>query len=223
MTDTGSKPASVNPAITLQARSGLRRGMLALRCLVPLLLLFPTLLRAQNLPTLKPRIGPPVLQELMGGCSLRCAFPWEVVAVSPQSPTGKNERPVYETNDDDASTAWIDDSPSSIGTKLIFRFPKKLPKELEETPFYGFDLANGCIKSEQQWKLYGRVKRAKLYYNNKPLYYVEFADTRHWQTISFDDIMIRQGDSMTLEILEVYPGTKSQGVAITELVLQGAH
>jgi len=28
---------------------------------------------------------------------------------------------------------------------------------------------------------------------------------------------------MTLEILDVYPGTKSQSVAITELVLQGAH
>jgi hypothetical protein len=188
-----------------------------------LLFLIPASLFAQDLPTLTPKMGPPVLQELMGGCSLRCAFPWEVFAISPQSSAGKTERPVYETNDNDASSAWIDNAPTSIGTKLIFRFPKKLPKELEKTPFYGFDLANGCIKSEQLWKSYARVKRAKFYYNNKPLYYVQFMDTRRWQSISFDDIMIRQGDSMTLEILEIYPGTKSQDAAITELVLQGAH
>jgi hypothetical protein len=159
----------------------------------------------------------------MGGCSLKCAFPWEVNAVSQQSPAGKAARPVYATNDDDATTAWIDDSPESIGTKLIFSFPKKLPRELEKTPLYGFDIANGFTKSEILWKSYARVKRARLYYNNKPLYNVEFADTRRWQSFSFEDILIRQGDSMALEILEVYPGTKSQCVAITELVLQGAH
>jgi hypothetical protein len=155
----------------------------------------------------------------MGGCSLRCAFPWEVTAIS----AGKPPKPVYSTNDDDAITAWIDESPASIGTKLVFQFPKKLPKELEDTPFYGFDIANGVVKSEALWKANARIKRAKLYYNNKPLYIIELADTRRWQTISFDDIMARHGDSMTLEILEVYPGTKSQSAAVTELVLQGAH
>jgi hypothetical protein len=67
------------------------------------------------------------------------------------------------------------------------------------------------------------VKKARLYYNSRPLYFVEFADTRRWQEVVFDDIMVRHGDSMTLEILEVWPGTKSQSVAITEIVLQGAH
>jgi len=188
-----------------------------------LLLLFPCSLLAGDLPVLQARIGEPVLQELMGGCSLKCAFPWEVDIVSSATPNDKAGHPVYSTNDDDATSAWVDDSATSIGTKLIFRFPKKLPKELEQTPFYGFDIANGYTKSESIWKSYARIKKAKLYYNNKPLYIVDFPDTRRWQQVSFDDIMVRHGESMTLEILEVYPGTKSQDVAVTEIVLQGAH
>jgi len=180
-------------------------------------------LQAQHLSTLKAETGQPVVQELMGGCSLKCAFPWEVEAISSKISDNKTPHPVYATNDDDATTAWVDDSPTGTGTKLVFHFPKKLPKELEQTPFYGFDIANGWTKSESLWKSYGRVKKMKLSYNGKPLYIIDLADTRRWQTVSFDDILIRHGDSMTLEIIEVYPGTKSPDAAITELVLQGAH
>jgi len=187
------------------------------------LVLMPCALLAGDLPVLQAKVGTPVLQELMGGCSLKCAFPWEVDVVPSATPNDKNGHPVYATNDDDATSAWVDDGASSIGTKLIFRFPKKLPKELEQTPFYGFDIANGYTKSETIWKSYARIKKAKLSYNGRALYTIDFPDTRRWQQVSFDDIMIKHGDSMTLEILEVYPGTKSQQVAVTELVLQGAH
>jgi hypothetical protein len=34
--------------------------------------------------------------------------------------------------------------------------------------------------------------------------------------------MIRSGDILTLEVLEIYPGEK-HGLALSELVLQGAH
>jgi hypothetical protein len=39
----------------------------------------------------------------------------------------------------------------------------------------------------------------------------------------FPDQFARSGDWMTLEILEIYPGEKGAGVALTEIVLQGAH
>jgi hypothetical protein len=183
------------------------------KSLIFLILFLPLSLLAQSLPALK-------AQELMGGCSLACAFPWETKGVSP----GKNPYPIYALHDDDASTAWIDDTPgSSIGTKLVFEFPKKIIKELQDTPFYGFDIANGYIKSDELWKSYARVKKVKMCYNGKPLYVISFADSKRWQRVSFDDILIKPGDSMSLEILEVYPGSKSPDVAITELVLQGAH
>jgi hypothetical protein len=183
-------------------------------------LLLPGILAAEDLKPLKPEIGPPVVQELMGGCCLRCAFPWTV-----EVPNAKGKKTIdYSTNDSSAETAWIDDSPgTSIGTKLVFRFPQKLPAELQETPFYGIDVASGNLKSEDLWKQYSRVKRARLSYNGKPLYDLVFKDTRRWQKFNFDDILIKAGDQMTLEILEVYPGTRDQHVAITEMVLQGAH
>lgn len=37
------------------------------------------------------------------------------------------------------------------------------------------------------------------------------------------DIMVHSGDSMALQILEFYPGEKSTAIAISELVVQGAH
>lgn len=208
----------------LTRRTGEARIPASMKLPVILLLaLMPSFLAAEDTPVLKPEIGTPVLQELMGGCSLKCAFPWEVTAIPAAGAPIKTPQPVYATNDDDATSAWTDQNAISIGTKLVFTFPKKLPKELEQTPFYGFDIANGNIKTEALWKAGARIKKARMYYNNKPLYIIEFADTRRWQSIIFDDILVHHGDTMTLEILEVYPGTKSQSAAVTEIVLQGAH
>jgi len=181
-------------------------------------LMLPCAAVARDLPVIAAEVGTPVLQELMGGCSLKCAFPWETSAVAP----GKSPQPVYTLDDDDASTVWIDSS-EIPGTRLVFQFPKKLPKELNDTPFYGFDIIDGNIKSEALFKEYARLKKVKLYYNGKPFCFVTFSDTRHWQHVLFDDIDAKQGDTFAMEIIEVYPGSKYPNAALTELVLQGAH
>lgn len=175
-------------------------------------------LHAQMLRTIHAQIGEPVLQELMGGCSMRCAFPWTTTALVP----GKEPQPVYTLDDSDAATYWVDPNPT-VGTKLQFQFPAKLPAELNGTPFYGFDIACGVPRPFDAFKNYSRLKKIKLFYNGKPLYYVTFADTYRWQHVFFDDIPASQGDTVTMEILEVYPGLKCPNVAITELILQGAH
>ncbi len=188
-------------------------------CRLAVLLWFPCTLLAGGLPTIKAKVAEPVLQELMGGCSLACAFPWETFAVTPN----KHSQPIYKLNDSDASTAWIDPN-SSPGTLLRFQFPKKLPAEMDgNIPFYGFDFVNGYIKSADLFSSYSRLKRAELYYNDKPFCYVNFADTKRWQHINFDDIFARQGDTFSIQVLEVYPGKKFPNLAITQLVLQGAH
>ena len=136
---------------------------------------------------------------------------------------GKSPQIVYTLDDNDASTAWIDPNPT-IGTKLQFQFPAKLPPELNGTPpFYGFDIANGVIRPSKAFKDHARIKKAKLFYNGKALYFVVFGDTYRWQHVNFADIMANQGDNMILEILDVYPGTKSPNAAVTEIILQGAH
>jgi hypothetical protein len=188
-------------------------------CRIAVLLWFPCSLLASGLPTIKAKVAEPVLQELMGGCSLACAFPWETFAIMP----GKSPQPVYKLNDSDASTAWIDPN-LSVGTRLAFHFPKKLPKEMDgNIPFYGFDLVNGYIKSDDLFASYSRMKRAELFYNGKPVCYVNFADSKRWQHVNFDDIFAHQGDVFSVQILEIYPGKKFPNVAITQLVLQGAH
>ncbi len=171
---------------------------------------------------LKAAVAEPVVQELMGGCSLKCAFAWRVEV---QPAPGAKPAPTRLLNDESADTAWVaPDGTSGVGAKFKLLFPKTLPVEVDgETPFYGLDLANGACKSEEQWKAHGRVKKARLFYNDKPFHDVLFADSRRWQRLTFDDIMVSSGDSMTLEILEIYPGLKGAGAAITEIILQGAH
>lgn len=173
-------------------------------------------------PGLKAKVEEPVLPELMGGCSLRCGFAW-TLEVHPAG--GQKPLPVKVLNDDNADTAWVAPAGTSgVGAKFRLIFPKKLRAEEEgQIPFYGIDFINGLWKSEEQWQAQGRVKRLRLYYRDQPFRDVQLADNRRWQRIEFPDIMVRSGDSMTLEILEIYPGEKGAGAALTEIVLQGAH
>jgi hypothetical protein len=188
-----------------------------MRRLILLLCLALPRFAAADPPLIQSVVAHPVVPELMGGCSLRCAFPWQTFATLPgqSAPT-----PVYTLDDNDKDTAWTD---AVVGAKLTFLFPKKLPKELNDTPFYGFDIADGDIKTEASFKEYGRVKKVRLFYNGRAFADIALADSRRWQEISFDDIMARQGDNFSMEILELYPGQKYPTAAITELILQGAH
>lgn len=177
------------------------------------------MLAQAGLPTIKSSVGEPVVQALMGGCSLRCAFPWETHSIAPGQP------PVitYDLDDNYAASAWIDHN-AGPGTKLVMQFPKKLPPEYKDNiPFYGFDIANGRIKPLEQFKAYARVRKLRMSYNGKPMYDIVLADTWRWQHVIFDDIWANEGDTVTFEILETYPGTQFPNAAITEFLLQGAH
>jgi hypothetical protein len=80
---------------------------------------------AQEFGDLKAKIGKPVIQETLGGCSLTCAFPWEAVAG-----TSRSADNVPALNDADVLTAWTN---ASVGDTLIFKFPSNLPRELNDT------------------------------------------------------------------------------------------
>lgn len=161
------------------------------------------------------RIGKPVVQELMGGCSLTCAFPWQAVA-TPSNSAGS----VAALNDTNSSTAWTN---ARMGDLLVFKFPPDLPRELNGTPFYGIDIANGCLHPESAFKDFGRVKTIRLLHNGHALYVIRLADTRRWQHVTFPDIYLNTGDTLAIEVLETYPGGKEPTAAISEIVLQGAH
>jgi hypothetical protein len=172
-------------------------------------------------PTLKVQMAEPVLEELMGGCSLKCAFRWTAEAIAAP---GQPAKPAPVLYDESARTAWIADAPDGgAHASLRFCVPKKLPAEMNgEIPLYGVEIINGNWKTEEDWKRCGRVKRARLTYNGRLLGEVTFADSRRWQRLTFTDIMVRSGDVLTMEVLEIYPGTGA-GVAISEIVLSGGH
>lgn len=158
----------------------------------------------------------------MGGCSLKCAFRWSVEMVG----TGGKPSAIKTLNDENAQSAWSAENPpakSGVGARLRLLFPKKLAPEVEgTTPLYGLDLINGYWKTEALWKKHGRIRKARLFYNQRAVCDISFADSRRWQRVTFPDVFVRSGDSMTLEILEIYPG-ESGGTAVSEIVLQGAH
>ena len=188
-----------------------------MKFLVPLILLsLAPFCAADSLPLLHPRVGPPVLQALMGGCSLRCAFFWDTYAGTPPL------KSAWELCDDDAMTAWISATPGP-GERIEFRIPKRLPKECSDIPFYGVSIANGVIRSLQEFRSHARVKMMTLLFNGKAVAQLRLADTWRWQDFSFDDIYLNQGDVITLTIDELYPGKDTQQPGITEIVLQGAH
>lgn len=174
---------------------------------------------AEPVPAVRAKTEEPVLEELLAGCSLRCSFRWTVEIQSAAAGKAKAEK---RLNDESAQSAWLA-ADAGVGTKLTLVFPKKLPAEIDgHTPLYGLDLINGCWKTEELWEEHARLKRARLYYNGKPFREATFADSRRWQRLTFPDFFVRSGDSMMLEVLEVYPG-KSGGLALTEIVLQGGH
>ncbi len=173
---------------------------------------------APRVRSVKAGLMDPVVEELMGGCSLACAFAWSVQSARP----GVKLKPVPQLNDESAQTAWLE---PAVGARLNFVFPAKLRPELERTPVYGFNMINGLWKDEAGWESHARVKRARVLYNDRPYAEIVFPDSRRWLEVFFGDIYVRSGDRMALEILEVYPGSGATRnvVAISEISLQGAH
>ena len=145
----------------------------------------------------KLKVAEPVLEELMGGCSMRCTFGWSVEVVS-----GGKRAATKVLNDESATTAWIATGPEL--PVFHFAFPKRLPKEMEaQVPFYGVDFINGHWATEELWQKHARVRKARLLYNGSLLAVLNFADSRRWQRMELEDIMVRSGDVLTLEVLEV--------------------
>ncbi len=96
---------------------------------------------------------------------------------------------VAAVNDADSRTAWID---AHAGDTLVFKFPSNLPRELNGTPFYGLDIANGRLHPENAFKDFGRIKTIRLYHNGHPLCMIHLADTRRWQHVFPTSIKCRR-------------------------------
>ena len=124
-------------------------------------------------------------------------------------------------------TAWIEGVPGyGIGEYVTYHFPPQNPRINE------IIIVNGYVKSEQTWKDNSRVKKLKMYIDNKPFAILNLADTRQEQSFKFDPIgygvredwnklQAKPWWTIKFEILDVYKGDKYDDTAITEIYFDG--
>lgn len=161
-----------------------------------------------------------------GGCSWYCGGgPYEVTATSNLTSQGKNTYEPQNAHDLDYSTAWVEGvSGDGIGQYLTYHFNSHSAR------ITNVFVANGYVKSQTAWENNGRVKKLKMYIDNKPYAILCLEDSRSVQEFEFPPIGKRDDNGNTkddkdwtikFEILEVYKGKKYSDVAISEIFFDG--
>ena len=131
-------------------------------------------------------------------------------ASSTLSSQGESHYYSENTHDWDPRTAWIEGK-SDYGIGEYFEV---------NIPYGGSNIIifNGYQKSYSTWKNNSRVKKFKVYGDNKPICYLILNDKMGYQsfTLRDDDYEI-----FRFEIVEVYKGDKWKDVAISEIASMG--
>jgi hypothetical protein len=162
------------------------------------------------------------------GCSWYCGGGQDTASASSELKPFKGFK-YSASNSHDLSykTAWIEGVPGyGIGEYLVYHFPPQNPRITK------IIIVNGYVKSEKAWKENSRVKKLKMYIDDKPFAILNLADTRQEQTFSFEPIGYGDRDdwkkleakpwwTMKFEIMDVYKGDKYDETAITEIYYDG--
>jgi hypothetical protein len=154
------------------------------------------------------------------GCSWYCGG--IIVKVS-SSNRGKDAKDftAQRVHDFDLTTAWIaDKSNDNEYIEYTIDTTCRTKRDLGITELI---IANGYKKSVDLWRSYSRVKRLKLYVDNKPYSYIDLLDSYEIQTVDIDKIKLSRNKILRLkfEIIETYRGDKYPRVAISELGFDG--
>lgn len=124
-------------------------------------------------------------------------------------------------------TAWIEGVPGyGIGESVTYHFPPQNPRITE------IIVVNGYVKSEQLWNDNSRVKKLKMYVDDKPFAMLNLIDSRQEQHFKFEplgygdrenweQLQAKPWWTIKFEILEVYKGDKYEDTAISEIYFDG--
>jgi hypothetical protein len=164
----------------------------------------------------------------LGSCSWYCGGGGDTASASSELKTYKGIKYSASCSHDFSyKTAWIEGIPGyGIGEYLVYHFPPENPRITKVI------IVNGYVKSLKNWQENSRVKRLKMYLDNKPFAILNLADTRQEQVFSFDPIgngergnleklKSKPWWTMKFEIMEVYKGDKYDDTAITEIYFDG--
>ena len=157
------------------------------------------------------------------GCNWYCGGdPKETKASSFLSENGAISCVPGNAKDWNLHTAWVEGAEGQgIGEYLEIVFDK------QSNPFNEIHIINGYAKSHRVWEENSRVKDLKVYYNDVPVAILKLKDTRDEQLFKVDMIGPKEGTkakrdwTVRFEILDVYPGSKYEDTAITEILFDG--
>ena len=165
---------------------------------------------------------------LGGGCSWYCGGgSKEVTASSYLKSQSSNNYEPKNAHDLNYKSAWVEGVPGyGKGEYLMYTFEGKSPRITE------IIVVNGYVKSEAAYRNNSRVKKLKVYLNDKPYailnledkianqgFRVEpigYSDREDW-----DALETKPDWTLKFEILEVYNGLKYDDVAISEIYFDG--
>lgn len=149
---------------------------------------------------------------------------WASSALKPQAGISYKAENAHDLS---YKNAWVEGVPGyGIGEYLVYRFSATSPR------INKIIVANGYVKSEKAWRDNSRVKKLKLYFNNKPIAILNLQDNRNEQIFHFDPIGYSDRENwdalasqppwtLKFEIMEVYKGDRFDDCAISEIWFDG--
>lgn len=161
-------------------------------------------------------------------CSWYCGGGQDTLSASSSLSSNKDiDYKAKNAHDLSYKTAWIEGVDGyGIGETIVYHFPPQNPRITK------IIIANGYVKTEKSYRENSRVKKFKMYINEKPFAILNLIDSREEQEFSFDPIgeferedfdalQAKPWWTMSFEILEVYEGEKYDDTAITEIYFDG--
>lgn len=142
-------------------------------------------------------------------------------------PQGDNTYAPENAHDLNYETAWVPETAGDgVGEYLEYYFAPESPRITQ------IIVVNGYVKSKAAWENNARVKKLKLYINDKPYAILNLKDVYAEQRFDVEPIGNSNRDdydllraspqwSLKFEIMEVYKGKKYDDVAITEIYFDG--
>jgi hypothetical protein len=163
-----------------------------------------------------------------GGCSWYCGGgPKAVTASSYLETEEKNNYEPKNAHDLNYKNAWVEGVAGyGIGEYLLYTFSGTSPRINE------IKVVNGYVKSKTAWEENSRVKKFKLYVDDKPFAILKLEDIRGEQSFKVEpignsdrkdreELETKPDWTLKFEILDVYKGLKFDDVVISEIYFDG--